>query len=172
VVNTGRTFHTVLSCAPAMYDELWVGGKCVYKLEPVVADGGRLIVYAPHIHRISATHGDRIRQIGYHVRDYYLAQWERFRDQPWGVLAHSTHVKGRGTFVDGVETPRIEVTLATGIPPDVCQEINLGYLDPRTVNPDGYRHRETEGILLVEGAGEVLYRVSAGSGSTGGNRAP
>jgi nickel-dependent lactate racemase len=39
-----RPFHTVLSCAPKMYDELWVGGKCMYKLEPVVADGGELII--------------------------------------------------------------------------------------------------------------------------------
>ena len=38
-----RPFHTVLSCAPKMYTELWVGGKCMYKLEPVVADGGELI---------------------------------------------------------------------------------------------------------------------------------
>ena len=27
-------------------------GKCMYKLEPVVADGGELIIYAPHIHEI------------------------------------------------------------------------------------------------------------------------
>jgi len=46
-------FHTVLSSAPLMYDELWVGGKCMYKLEPVVADGGELIIYAPHIHEVA-----------------------------------------------------------------------------------------------------------------------
>ena len=28
-----------------MYDELWVAGKCMYKMEPVVADGGELIIY-------------------------------------------------------------------------------------------------------------------------------
>jgi len=44
-----RPFQTVLSCAPAMYDDLWVAGKCMYKLEPVVADGGELIIYAPHV---------------------------------------------------------------------------------------------------------------------------
>ena len=57
-----------------MYDELWVGGKCMYKLEPVVADGGELIIYAPHIHEISITHGSLIRRIGYHCRDYFLKQ--------------------------------------------------------------------------------------------------
>ncbi len=67
-----RPFHTVLSCAPKMYDELWVGGKCMYKLEPVVADDGELIIYAPHIHEVSITHGRHIREIGYHCRDYFL----------------------------------------------------------------------------------------------------
>src|SRR6516164_7852656 len=77
-------FHTVLSCAPQMYDELWVGGKCMYKLEPVVADGGELIIYAPHIHEVSVTHGAVIRRIGYHCRDYFLKQWDKFKDVPWG----------------------------------------------------------------------------------------
>jgi lactate racemase len=31
-------FYTVLSCAPPMYDELWVAGKCMYKLVRI-ADG-------------------------------------------------------------------------------------------------------------------------------------
>ena len=97
-----------------MYDELWVAGKCMYKLEPVVADGGELIIYAPHLKEISVTHGKRIEEIGYHVRDYFTKQWDRFQHVPWGVLAHSTHVRGTGTFVDGVERPRIQVTLATG----------------------------------------------------------
>ncbi|HUU59233.1 MAG TPA: lactate racemase domain-containing protein, partial [Phycisphaerae bacterium] len=66
-----RPFDSVLSCAPEMYDELWVGGKCMYKLEPVVADGGELIIYAPHIREISATHGKVIEEIGYHTRDYF-----------------------------------------------------------------------------------------------------
>jgi nickel-dependent lactate racemase len=77
-------FHTVLSCAPAMYDELWVGGKCMYKLEPVVADGGELIIYAPHIHEISLTHGALIRRIGYRCRDYFLKQWDKYKDISWG----------------------------------------------------------------------------------------
>src|SRR3954466_7493950 len=115
-----RPFHTVLSCAPKMYDELWVGGKCMYKLEPVVADGGELIIYAPHISEISLTHGKLIRQIGYHCRDYFLAQWPRFKDIPWGTIAHSTHVRGIGTYENGVENCRVRVTLATGIPKEIC----------------------------------------------------
>jgi lactate racemase len=152
-------FHTVLSCAPKMYDELWVGGKCMYKLEPVVADGGELIIYAPHIHEISLTHGSLIRKVGYHCRDYFLKQWDQFKDYPWGTIAHSTHVRGIGTFEDGVEKCRVQVTLATGIPREVCEEVNLGYRDPASINPADFANREDEGVLLVPKAGEMLYHL-------------
>jgi nickel-dependent lactate racemase len=159
VTYKDHPFHTVLSCAPKMYDEVWVGGKCMYKLEPVVADGGELIIYAPHIHEISRTHGHLIRQLGYHCRDYFLKQWDRFKDVPWGSIAHSTHVRGIGTFENGVEHCRVQVTLATGIPEDICREINLGYRDPASINPDDYANREDEGILLVPKAGEMLFHL-------------
>jgi len=159
IIRKPHPFHTVLSCAPAMYDELWVGGKCMYKLEPVVAEGGELIIYAPHIHEISVVHGALIRKIGYHCRDYFLKQWDKFQDLPWGTLAHSTHVRGIGTFEDGVERCRIRVTLATGIPRDICEEINLGYRDPSTIRPGDYADREEEGVLLVPKAGEMLYHL-------------
>ena len=152
-------FQSVLSCAPVMYDDLWTGAKCMYKLEPVVADGGELIIYAPHITEVSVTHGEHIEAIGYHVRDYFLKQWDRFSHVPGGVMAHSTHVKGAGTFEDGVETPRIRVTLATGIPESVCKKINLGYRDPASINPSDWMDKEDEGKLYVPKAGEMLYRV-------------
>ncbi len=142
-----------------MYDELWVGGKCMYKLEPVLADGGELIIYAPHIREISVTHGRLIEAIGYHCRDYFLKQWERFSHQPWGILAHSTHVKGIGTFENGVEIPRATVTLATGIPQEICEKINLGYRDPAEVDVEAFADREEEGVLLVRKAGEMLYHL-------------
>ncbi|MGE3316078.1 MAG: lactate racemase domain-containing protein [Planctomycetaceae bacterium] len=154
-----RPFKQVLSCAPPMYDELWVAGKCMYKLEPVVADGGELIIYAPHMHGISITHGRLIEQVGYHVRDYFTKQWEKFRDVPWGVLAHSTHVRGTGTYENNVEKPRVQVTLASGISEDVCRRINLGYRDPATIDVEAFADREDEGILLVRKAGEQLYRL-------------
>jgi len=156
--HTSRAFDRILSCAPPMYDDLWVGAKAAYKLEPVVADGGELVVYAPHIREISATHGALIRRIGYHVRDYFVKQMDRFRDIPGGVLAHSTHLKGVGTFSEGRETPRINVVLATGIPEETCREINLGYRNPRDINPEEWMNREEEGILYVPKAGETLYR--------------
>ena len=168
-----RPFHTILSCAPAMYDELWTGGKCMYKLEPVLADGGELIIYAPHITEISATHGEMIEAVGYHCRDYFLKQWDRFKDLPWGTLAHSTHVRGIGTYEDGVERCRAQVTLATQIPPEVCARINMGYRDPATIRVEDYADREDEGVLLVRKAGEMLYQLREpaawASGETGGS---
>jgi nickel-dependent lactate racemase len=154
-----KPFKTVLSCAPPMYDEVWVAGKCMYKLEPVVADGGELIIYAPHVHEISVTHGKIIEEIGYHCRDYFLKQWDKFKHYPWGVLAHSTHVRGIGTFENGVEKCRVQVTLATGIPEATCRRINLGYRDPKTIRVEDFANREDEGVLLVPKAGEMLYRL-------------
>jgi nickel-dependent lactate racemase len=159
IIYKKKPFKTVLSRAPEMYDELWVGGKCMYKLETVVADGGELIIYAPHIKEISLIHGRLIERIGYHTRDYFRGQWERFKDEPWGVLAHSTHVRGVGSFENGVEKPRIQVTLATGIPEDICRKINLGYLAPATIRVEDYENREDEGILYVPRAGEMLYKL-------------
>lgn len=154
-----KPFHTVLSCAPPMYDELWVAGKCMYKLEPVVADGGELIIYAPHLHEVSEVHGRLIKELGYHCRDYFLKQWDRFKDYPWGVIAHSTHVRGIGKFEDGVEHCRVRVTLASQVPPEECAKINLGYRDPATIDPADYADREDEGILLVPKAGERLFHL-------------
>ena len=154
-----RPFRRVLSCMPEMYDDLWTAAKGMYKMEPVIADGGEVIIYAPHITEVSYTHGKLIDEIGYHVRDYFLKQWDRFQGYPWGVLAHSTHLRGVGSYENGVERPRIRVTLATGIPRERCERIGLGYLDPATVDPETWAGREDEGILLVRRAGEMLYRV-------------
>jgi nickel-dependent lactate racemase len=159
IVVKEKPFASVLSCAPAMYGDLWVGGKCAYKLEPVVRDGGELIIYAPHLHEVSVTHGPTIERIGYHVRDYFTSRPGMFSDVPGGILAHSTHVKGVGTYADGTERPRINVTLATGIPEATCRRINLGYRDPVTIRPGEWEGREEEGILRVEKAGETLYRL-------------
>ncbi len=159
IVYKDEPYRLVLGIAPQMYDDLWVAGKVMYKLEPVVADGGELIIYAPHVKEISFTHGTYLDQIGYHVRDYFLKQWEKFKHIPGGVLAHSTHVRGIGTFENGIEKPRITVTLATGIPKERVEKVSLKYLDPTTIDVDSLRGREREGILVVDHAGETLYRL-------------
>jgi nickel-dependent lactate racemase len=160
-----RPFDRVLAVMPAMYDDLWTGAKGAYKTEPVVADGGEVIIYAPHIDEVSYVHGALIDRIGYHCRDYFLAQWDRFSHYPWGILAHSTHVKGLGTYdkASGLEHPRIRVTLATAIPRERCERINLGYLDPATIDPNSW-NRDGGNDLVVHRAGEMLYRMAAGAG--------
>ena len=148
----------VLSLVPAMYADIWTGAKGFYKLEPVVADGGEVILYAPHITQISAMHPE-IAEIGYHCRDYFVKQWDRFKHLHWGVLAHSTHLRGAGTYdaSTGEERLRVQVTLATGIPEQVCRDANLGYLDPDSVDVAAFSaDPET---LVVPNAGEVLFRL-------------
>jgi nickel-dependent lactate racemase len=162
IVYTDRPFTRVLSMASEQYDDLWTAAKAMYKTEPAIADGGEVIIYAPHITEVSYTHGKLIDQVGYHVRDYFLQQWDRFKTVSGSILAHSTHVKGSGTYdlATGIETPRIRVTLATGIPEERCRRINLGYLDYHSIDPHEWENRTDEGILLVPHAGEVLFRRS------------
>jgi nickel-dependent lactate racemase len=171
ITRKPKPFQTVVSCAPPMYDEIWVAGKCMYKLEPVVADGGELIIYAPHVREISVTHGRLIAEVGYHCRDYFLKQWDRFKQYPWGVLAHSTHVRGIGTFENGVERCRVQVTLATAIPEATCRRINLGYRDPKSIRTEEFANREDEGVLLVPKAGEMLFQLEHPPKWAGGNGA-
>ena len=159
VVFVEKPFPVVLGVCPEMYNELWTGGKVMYKLEQVVAPGGKLIIYAPHITEVSRTWGSYMERIGYHTVDYFLSQPDKFTDIPRGVLAHSTHVRGIGTMENGVEKPRIEVILASSLSEDACRKINLGYMDYRTVDLDAYKNRESEGILFVDRAGEILHRI-------------
>ena len=133
----------------------------MYKAEPAIADGGEVILYAPHITEFSYTHGASLEQIGYHCRDYFLKQFNRFAGIPRGVIAHSTHLRGEGTYdtATGIESPRITVTLATGISEARCLRMNLNYIDPASINLGDWRDREAEGIKLIPRAGDILYRV-------------
>ncbi len=159
IVYLDKTYRTVLSVMPSLYDDIWTASKGMYKVEPVVADGGTVIIYAPHVDEISYTHGKVLDRIGYHVRDYFTARWEEFKGEPWSVMAHSTLVKGAGSYENGVEKPRINVVLATGIPRERCERIALGYMDPATIDPQQWAGREDEGILMIPRAGELLHRL-------------
>jgi lactate racemase len=148
----------VLSIVPQMYDEIWTGAKGFYKVEPVVADGGEVILYAPHIREIATSH-PQIHEIGYHCRDYFVRQWDRFSHVHWGVLAHSTHLRGAGTYdpATGEERLRVDVTLATAVPAEACRRVNLGYRDPATIDVAAFA--SDPDTLVVPRAGEVLFRL-------------
>lgn len=155
-----KPIQRVLSCAPAMYDELWTAAKAMYKLEPAVAPGGEVIIYAPHLNVVSHVHGRYIYEIGYHTLPYFLHDWDRFQHIPLGVLAHSTHVRGGGRMENGFEKPNVRVTLSSQISAEDCARLNLGYLDPAKVDVRDFQNREEEGILYVPRAGEILYRLA------------
>ncbi|MBN1305655.1 MAG: hypothetical protein JXA13_14550 [Anaerolineales bacterium] len=131
----------------------------MYKLEPVIAVGGEVIIYAPHLDIVSHVHGKYIFDVGYHILPYFLADWNRFKYIPLGVLAHSTHLRGAGVMQGDRERPNLRVTLASKIPADDCARLNLGYLDPDEINIRDWKDREAEGILYVSKAGEILYRL-------------
>src|SRR4051794_21877600 len=147
----------VLSILPEKYDDMWTGAKGFYKVEPVVADGGQVVVYAPHIREIARMH-PQIQEVGYHCRDYFVKQWDRFEHLHWGDLAHSTHLRGAGTYdeVHG-ERDRVTVTLATGIPEDVVRSVNLDHLDPADIDVEAWK--ADPDALVVPQAGEVLFRL-------------
>jgi lactate racemase len=156
-----KPFQRVLSCAPSMYDELWTGAKAMYKLEPAVALGGEVVIYAPHLDVVSHVHGKYIYEVGYHILPYFLDDWERFKNIPLGVLAHSTHLRGSGVIENGIEKPNVRVTLASKISPEDCARLNLGYYDPMKVDFEEWKNREDKGILYVPKAGEILHRLKS-----------
>jgi nickel-dependent lactate racemase len=154
-----KPYQRVLSCAPSMYNELWTAAKAMYKLEPAVAVGGELIIFAPHLDIVSLVHERYIYETGYHILPYFLADWERFKHVPLGVLAHCTHLRGSGMMKESIEKPNIRVTLSSQISAKDCLSLNLGYLDPEKVNMDDWKGHEAEGLLYVPNAGEILYRL-------------
>jgi len=158
VTYVDEPFRKVVSIMPERYEDIWTAAKGFYKLEPAVADGGEVIIYAPHVTEVSEVHHE-IYDIGYHCRDYFVKQWDAFSHIHWGVLAHSTHLRGMGTYdaETGEEKLRVKVTLATQIPREVCESINLGYADPATLDFESLAAEP--GTFVVPNAGEILYRV-------------
>ena len=147
----------VLSIIPRKYPDIWTAAKGFYKVEPVVADGGEVILYAPHIRQIAAMHPE-IDEIGYHCRDFFVKQWDRYEHLHWGVLAHSTHLRGAGQYDEAEgERLRVTVTLATSIPEAVVRQANLSYLDPANVDVAAFE--ADAGTLVLPQAGEVLFRL-------------
>lgn len=161
IAYVSHGFRRVLSIPSTIYHDLWTAAKAMYKTEPAIADGGEVVIYAPSLTEISYTHGRLIDEVGYHVLEYFTSQPERFASVPGVIKAHSTHVKGSGSYDlrTGSERPRIQVTLATGIPKERCERVNLGYLDPKSIDFNDWTGREDEGVAVIRNAGETLYRA-------------
>ena len=156
---TGRKYKRVIALLDPHYDELWVGGKASYKLGAIVEDGGELIIFAPHLNKISQTHGTLIEKYGYapleSVRDM-LGVSQELRENLC-IAAHLAHVAYAGRIdEDGNIVPRYRITMASGIDEQTCKRVNLGYLDYRTFN---YQTTDPD-TLIVNDAGRDLYKVS------------
>lgn len=149
-----------------LYPDFWTGAKGVLKTEDAVADGGELVVWAPNIDSISDAHGELISTIGYHTYAYFLSRpesWQRAGATPL-ALNGSALVKGEGRMANGREVPRIDVRIATAIPPDECARMNIGYEDPDTVAAEIAAtppNAITDDRLIVRDAGGVLWRHRA-----------
>lgn len=160
VTYVEQPYQRIVAIMPEMYEDIWTGAKGFYKLEPVCADGGQVIIYAPHITEVAAMHPG-LREIGYHSIEYFTKQWDRFRDHPWGELAHSTHVTGLGTYdpETGTERNRVRRAFATAISPEVCAAYNVEHIDPASLDLDALR--ADPDTLVVDHAGEVLHRLAS-----------
>ena len=157
---TQRKYQTVVALLDPHYDEMWVGGKASYKLGAIVADGGELIVYAPHLTKLSETHGGLIEKYGYAplevVRDMLGASPE-LRENLC-IAAHLAHVAYAGrTDERGRIVPRYRITMATGLDKETCRRVNLGYLDHRTIDLESLNSQPD--TLVVKDAGRDLYKV-------------
>lgn len=158
---TGRQYKRVIALLDPHYDEMWVGGKASYKLGAIIEDGGELIIYAPHLTKLSETHGALIEKYGYapleSVRDMLGASQE-LRENLC-IAAHLAHVSYAGRIDEhGKVAPRYQITMATGLDEATCRRVNLGYLDHHTFNYESYR--ADPDTLIVENAGRDLYKVT------------
>jgi nickel-dependent lactate racemase len=152
-----KPLKRVISIMPSRYQDIWTAAKGMYKVEPIIQDGGEVILFAPHINEFSITHKD-LDNIGYHCREYFSSQMEKFEGVSKTLMAHSSHLRGAGSFspTEG-EQCRITVTLSTGISKSRTESMNLKYLDPSLFNLSDYENDPE--TLINHNAGEILYRL-------------
>jgi lactate racemase len=159
---TERKYKRVVALLDPHYDELWVGGKASYKLGAIIEEGGELIIYAPHLTKLSETHGALIEKYGYapleSVRDM-LGVSQELRENLC-IAAHLAHVAYAGRLDDdGKIVPRYRITMASGLDEETCRRVNLGYLDYRSFNYEALR--SDPDTLIVADAGRDLYQCSS-----------
>lgn len=158
IVYIDEAKETVVQQMPLMYDEIWTAGKGSYKLQRpgVIAKGGEIIIYAPHIHCFHSNKrmDSLMRQIGYHGRDYVVDYCQRNPNFDKNVASHMINVRGIGQLINGVESFDFKVTLATAIPEEECLAVGLGYKDPNSLREKDF---QGPGKLWVTDGGQWLY---------------
>ena len=153
-------------CAPKMYDELWIGGKCMYKLEPVRGRRRRADhLRAAHIQSFShARPADREDRLP--LPRLLPEAVGQVQDIPVGharaldARARNRHVRERRRAM-----PR-KGDAGHGHPTRNLRNDQSWLPRPGSIAIEDFANREDEGVLLVPKAGEMLYRT-ARAGSMG-----
>ena len=144
------------------YDEIWTAGKGSYKLQSpgVIAKGGEIIIYAPHINCFHSRWKMNLalKQIGYHCKDYVKEYLKSNPDFSKNIAAHVINVRGTGSFDvnSGKEEFDFKVTLATGISKEICESVGLGYRNPDSIQREDFIR---PGKLWIENGGKYLYKI-------------
>jgi len=158
---TGRKYKRVVALLDEHYEELWLGGKVSYRLGGVIEAGGELIIYAPHLHCISETHGRFIEQFGGYaplekVKELVAQSGELQANLC--VAAHLTQVAYAGRSNENGEiVPRYQITLASAVDAETCRRVNLGFMDYQKFRLADYENDSD--TLIVKRAGRDLYLV-------------
>jgi len=162
IIYLDRPLDVAVQVIDKNYDEVWTAGKGSYKLQRpgVMADGGEIIIYAPHI---SCFHSKpemdaALRQIGYHSKGYvedYLRLHPKFNRN---VAAHVINVRGPGAYdpSTGKEEFSFKVSLATGISEEVSRAVGLGYRNPASIHKEDFTGPAK---LWIENGGKYLYDI-------------
>jgi len=162
VIYIDKPLNSVVQVINENYDEIWTAGKGSYKLQSpgVMADGGEIIIYAPHI---SCFHSksemdNALRQIGYHCKDYVKNYLKSNPEFSRNIAAHVIGVRGAGKYdtKTGKEVFNFKVTLATGIPKEVCESVGLGYRYPNLICQKDFT---SPGKLWIQNGGKYLYKL-------------
>ena len=160
VKYVSKKYRRIVAVLDEHYDELWTGGKASYKLGGIIEEGGELIIYAPHLKTVSATHGALIERYGYApveaIRD--LIETDRDLRKNLCVAAHLAH----GAYAarrdeNGKIEPRYRIRLASALDAETCRRLKLGFLDWRTFDLHDYES-DTD-TMVVKRAGRDLYLV-------------
>ncbi len=144
------------------YDEIWTAGKGSYKLQSpgVMAKGGEIIIYAPHINCFHSRWKMNLalKQIGYHCKGYVKRYLKLNPEFSKNIAAHVINVRGAGNFDvnSGKEEFDFKITLATGISKEICESVGLGYRNPDSIRQENFVE---PGKLWIENGGKYLYKI-------------
>ncbi|MEA2087335.1 MAG: lactate racemase domain-containing protein [Candidatus Caldatribacteriota bacterium] len=161
IVYIDKPLECAVQVIDKSYDEIWTAGKGSYKLQSpgVMASGGEIIIYAPHINCFhSRPEMDlALRQIGYHCKDYVKKYLESNPEFSKNIAAHVINVRGAGSFDvnSGKEEFNFKVTLATGISKDICESVGLGYRNPDSIRKEDFISPRK---LWIENGGKYLLK--------------